>query len=408
MAPKESDVDGLPEHKRSQNVQTQDFAASLQLLVSQQLESNATDTAQSTSRVMKSLLDAIHVLQDQVDALGKSLKEDESLPSSGPQTRQQPPFVTLHRVFCDKADHCHNKVVYEDQPAYDDDCGWGFDEILKGTIPIFNVGTYLSQRPSIHFVIFKEYACAVGHFDPKPDEHQATRDVGSISEKAERMWIVSRLLRDAIRKVAKFEPYSEFPLLANVKEMDAPYDFFFHHYQRLVELAETDQTYEQALAALLSFLKQNYGAEYAGAKNMFNKGCVSAIHLSKLFQPGGIVVGCYPRTGGMKAGILSDCIPTKVGGVRLRGWRWGYDGTRLFRIVWGATIDAFVLPVEESPITDLAIYPLEFTPDWVIKHIEARGRKFWYMRIQRYASYSGRDSRGKHHAVSLDPYLAPY
>jgi hypothetical protein len=169
------------EHGISPKSQPQDFATSLQLLVSQHLETNANDSPQSTSRVMKSLIDAIHVLQDQVDALGKGLKEDKSQPAPELQSRQQRQFIILHRVFCNKAEHCHNKVVYQDQPTYDNNSGWGFDEILKGSIPIFNMGTYLSQRLDVHFVVFKEHTCAVSHLGARQDNHQETSDTGSIS-----------------------------------------------------------------------------------------------------------------------------------------------------------------------------------------------------------------------------------
>ncbi|OAA41806.1 ATPase, AAA-type, core [Metarhizium rileyi] len=348
---------------------------------------------------MKSLLEAIHALQDQVDILGKSLKEVIPQPSPKPPPSQQAQYIVLHQVFCDQSDHCHNKAVYEDAPRYDVGSGWGFNDILKGQVPIFNVGTYLSQRSAIHFVVFKEYSCVADNLKTKEREIHSAE---SISERQERLWLVSRPLREATRMVAKFKPGNQSAMLANIEQMDAPYNFFFHHHQRFSELATAERavagsSYRDGLESLLSFLDHNYGAEYKGAKAMFDQGRVSTVHLNKLFRPGQIVVATHQKTGQLRAGILDDCRLTITGGVVLRGWSWNYDGKQLRRATWSGAIDAIA---KNCPIIDLAIYPLDFASDETKAALEDRGARFWRARHGQYVSYNRRDEKDGHYTVT--------
>jgi hypothetical protein len=237
------------------------------------------------------------------------------------------------------------------------------------------------------------------------------------------MWIISRLLQDAIREVAQFNPYNTCTLLANAKEMDAPYNFFFHHYQELVKLTKINQTHRETLSPLLSFLDQRYVAEYVEANNKFSQGLVSALHLEKLFRPNVLVVGGDTRTGEVKAparkderqllAVVSRSWPVSLSSPntgldtthidRKRGsdaihelltWKWifqsweyNYDGQffrnhRVMEIVLQARSSD-----EEVNIRKLNVYPLEYAETDFKAVLERRGRTFWSCRHRRLVSY---------------------
>lgn len=370
---------------------SEEFETSLKRLISQHTTVALGDPSKkerSATWMMKSLLGMIHLLQDEVDKLGKSFEQGHALPPRAePKLLQADQrYLVLHRVFCDKADHCHNKVVYEDKPAFDNDRGWGFDQFLRGNVPIFSVGTLLSQRPTVHFVVFKEYSCSSGNLVAWQEPSQELRGPDHISARRERICIVSRTLHEALVKVARFQPYSRVPSLANAKEMDAPYPFLFYHQEALRDLAGADATYQESLEVLLAYLSENYEGDYSEAREMFSRGMVSSRHLGKLFQPGRLVVaGRRPKsTSPVIAGVATHCELSAEGGVSLEGWRWSYNGTRLERVHWSACIDA--ISEEPSLISDLAICPLEFAPAAVVKVLETRGRKFWDMRYHKYCA----------------------
>ncbi len=366
-----------------------DFPTSLARLISEHLSAAPANTSESTSRVMASLLDTIHTLQSQVDSLGLKLKTDRTqLEDDLPQGRS-PHFRVLHRVFCDKIDHCHNKVVYKDQPRFERDIGWGTDEVLRGSEPIYNVQTYLGQTPALHFVVFKEYMCSHDHEGKDNSEQKRTYETDTISHRKERMRILSPYLQKTLLNAAHPDSRGSMKPTINVCEMDAPYDFLFHHHQTLISMAKEDNTSQAILEPLLTFLADNYVAEFNEAKEQFNQGLTSTMNLGKLFHPNQIIIARNSRTGAIRGGIISRCQSLESGGIFVGGWSWKYDGFDLTRTQWTGFMPA--LPVEPIPILDLAIYPFEFATGGEKQRLEQRGNKFWSMREQTYASYSGWD-----------------
>jgi hypothetical protein len=66
--------------------------------------------------------------------------------------------------------------------------------------------------------VFREHTYSVGRLGLRQDDSHRARDADAISSRLERMWMVSRVLREAISKVARFEPYNRAPLLSKMKE----------------------------------------------------------------------------------------------------------------------------------------------------------------------------------------------
>jgi hypothetical protein len=385
----------------------QDFATSLDDLVEQHLKAES-KAESSSSRLIASLLEVVHVLQGRIDALGLALKEDnQQIESSTTQEAASTPtgYLVLHRVFCDSQDHCHNGVVYEDEPQISNNLGWGVDEVLRGNQPIFNVETYLSQRSGIHFIVFKEYVCGTGQsLQMKPDSGNDNENVQIISERKERLWVITRPLHQALVEVIGMDPYNTTALAANVREMDAPYTSLFHHQEELRQTAEShpNSAYEAAVAALVSFIEQNYRVEYDEAQQMFQKGLVSVLHLDKLFKPNDIVVARKVDERSIRAGVLTSYYWYQFGFITLRGWCWGNDGIRLVRVPWISTV--WMAPnldyPDDRPITELTVYPFQYAPIDEQELLRNRGNKYWNAKSKYYCEYSGREVRGRQDYVS--------
>jgi hypothetical protein len=386
----------------------QDFTTSLDDLVEQHLKAESKDES-SRSRLIASLLEVVHTLQGRIDTLGLALKEDkQQIESSTTQETASTPtgYQVLHRVFCDSQDHCHNGVVYEDEPQISNNLGWGVEEVLRGNQPIFNVETYLSQRSGIHFIVFKEYVCGTGQsLHMKPDSGNDNENIQTISERKERLWVITRSLHDALVEVIGADPYNTIALAVNVYEMDAPYTPLFHHQEELHRTAEAhpNLAYKAAVAALVSFIEQHYRAEYDEAQQMFQKGLVSLLHLDKLFKPNDIVVARKADKRSIRAGVLTNYYWYQSGFITLRGWCWGNDGVRLVRVPWISTV--WVPPnldyPDGRPITDLTVYPLQYAPISEQEQLRKRGNKYWNAKNRYYCDYSGFGVHGRQEYVSV-------
>lgn len=397
---------------RYQDDPLQDFATSLDNLVKHFSNAESKDES-STSRLIASLLGVVHVLQDQIDALGLALKESKQRKESQitEEAVSTPAgYLVLHRVFCDSQDHCHNGVVYEDVPQISNNLGWGVDEVLRGNQPIFNVETYLSQRSGIHFIVFKEYVCGTGQsLHMKPESGDDNVNMQAISERNERLWVITRPLHSALVEVLGTDPYNTTALAANAREMDAPYTPLFHHMEDLHRTAEahTNPAYQAAVVALVSFIEQNYRAEYDEAQHMFQDGLVSVRHLDKLFKPNDIVVARKLDEKSIRAGVLTSYYWYQSGFITLRGWCWGNDGIRLHRVPWISTV--WMTPdmnyPDARPITELTVYPFQYAAQKEQEHLRRRGNKYWDAKSKYYCEYSGREVHGRQEYVSVTCFI---
>ncbi|KAK5191041.1 hypothetical protein LTR92_009253 [Exophiala xenobiotica] len=158
-------------------------------------------------------------------------------------------------------------------------------------------------------------------------------------------------------------------------------------------MAEESSPNKEILDPLLTFLANNYQAEYDDARKIFSQGLVSSLHLGKLFRPNQIMIARNTETQAVRGGVLSLCTSLETGDILLRGWGWKYDGAQLTRTHWKGYVGA--LSDEPSPILDLTIYPLDFATEEQKEILALRGKQFWNTRGQTYVSYKGWDAHRK-------------
>ncbi|KAK5265291.1 hypothetical protein LTR96_009193 [Exophiala xenobiotica] len=158
-------------------------------------------------------------------------------------------------------------------------------------------------------------------------------------------------------------------------------------------MAEESSPNKEIQDPLLTFLANNYQAEYDDARKIFSQGLVSSLHLGKLFRPNQIIIARNAETQAVRGGVLSLCTSLETGDILLRGWGWKYDGAQLTRTHWKGYVGA--LSDEPSPILDLTIYPLDFATEEQKEFLALRGKQFWNTRGQTYVSYKGWDAHRK-------------
>ncbi|KAK7917991.1 hypothetical protein PG985_009865 [Apiospora marii] len=270
---------------------------------------------------------------------------------------------------------------------------------INGQIPVPNVGYYMEQHPGVAFVVLKVHHCGDVTRPPRRD--------GRMLERQEKIQVVSPVLGDALRHIAEFEPYDgkSDESRSYLGEMDAPYLFFYHHYQKLKDFARKDGPYKATLAPLIQFLEQNYDEEYRTANELFDRGFVTRFHAAKLYKPFDVVIARDRKDHSLQAAVLSR-LPRKQPPLddenqwSLDGWSWRYNGRHVKRENWSSDTGAF--QTDEFPINELAIYPLKYAKPEKVEKFRETGRRFWSMRNQGLRCYTGWDHSHEHYYVFFD------
>lgn len=386
--------------------QSPSLAFSLSSVAEKYLDFDLLDQTRNAPKFLAYLLDTIQMLENQVRFL--SARNNNEDVDEDPKNEQEEPTVprcqVLHRVYCTAVYHNHDRMIYEDEPTFDNDVGNEVnyrdksDKLLVGKIGVYNIEQYLSRHPDICFIIFKEYNCRIDLKSQWERQKHSHNSNSQVSERAERLRIVSPLLTKALAKVAQFGSDEQVCSWDDAKEMDAPYNLLFHHRRQLAALAEDSVTYKDIINPLLKFLAENYENEYLLAESLFEKGLVTAFHIGRLFKPNQMVMTRHHQTRFLEAYVLSKWPTKEREKLRFYGWSWDYNGSDLSRKQWTGNIDS--IPDEEFPISELSIHPVEFALPGDIEKLESRGKKFWDMREQYFSCYTGWDNNHDHYYVS--------
>lgn len=392
------------------------LASALGSIADEYLSLDVLKNDNATSQYIAFLLDTIQDLQSRVDFLSKeSRKTVVSIPynkisngldsgavsgaESGMEQKPDkiPRMQVLHRVFCGLNSHKHNAELYEDEPRF---AMRGSDlfseqEMLFGDHVVSDLAAYIQKRPEVQFIVFKEHRCAA-------DLSAGRKSVPSmtISQRQERLSILSPVLTRALNEVAECDldsvPHRPFgPSGVESTEMEAPYNFFFHHRHKLSTLRETRMEYNTPVKLLLDYL-ENFEKEYQEAEALFKRKVVTESHLGKLFRPNQIVV--TKEGGSIVATMLDEWPERSLDGFDFTGWRWYYNGRTLEREEWDQSFKVSFL--NEKDIEQLPIYPIEYLNPKTTERILGRGRRFWEMRRHSLVAYDGWDHHHDYHYVS--------
>ncbi|KXH49519.1 hypothetical protein CSIM01_03807 [Colletotrichum simmondsii] len=396
-----SDLETLEEENSSDH--SVGLAEVIASMTEKQLGIDVLDQGKDISTFLSYLLDTIQIMENHAQYRDAKSSSSGSGSDSGSDSQdeeavinQPVPFKVVHRVFCTAMHHtCHGTQLYEDEPVNRSVQYSPGSSMLQGEKKIFNLDTWLSERPSLCFIIIKEHLCNQ-YQRPRNRNYDLDEDVKLPSARLERLRIVSPVLQKALKQVAKFQIYPKYRHEDFVAEMEAPYSFLFHHRKQLAELAGTGVV-QEVISHLMSFLEEHYEAEYREAEEMFLQGCVNAHHIHKLFKPNQMLLSSK-KGEPIFAFILGRYSQPKREEILLHGWKWHYNGHDLQRASEHARIG--LVPEEKTRICDLETYPAEFAREEAVKMLTERGNKFWSMRNQSFICYTGWDRESKHQYAS--------
>jgi hypothetical protein len=350
-------------------------------LVSRLVHSSDIRSELSVSMRIVDLLKSIHQLQDHVDVLSRGLQSPEASLTVLLMSLNTD-FMTLHRVYCRETLHSHDQVIYEDVPYFDGNIRWEDEECLHGDRPIFNVESYLTQNPTLEFVVIKEYEC------------QSTDRVRSHRV----IWVLSPELRKLLSQGFQPDFVGSQALAQSTQELVAPYSEVYHNRVCLADLAN-NQVGKSALNSLLDLVLHDHAAVCEEAERMFSSGFVSGKHIRILYRPGQIILGHNEEFGLTRAGVLTKCLPSMDGSLELHGWCWVQDGSRLHKAPWTARIS--IRSEESIRINDLVVFPLEYAEPDLALGLWQRGEKFLKLDNPTCMAYTGWDAPRKRVIVSL-------
>lgn len=380
-------------------VEEDSLAEALSALAEQHLDLDVLDQSRDTSNFISYLLDTIQILEAEVnynDAYSEiNVTEgdyDEGIEPSDPAA---PCFKTIHRIYCSNPVHNHTMMLFEDEPDVRTKSSSPLAMRLEGHNVIENLDSYLSEHPEFCFIVIKEHTCVrnpARELLHQQNESPETKQ----SQRSERLAIISPLLRKALDQIAQYTLQESHYIVEDGMGMDAPYSFFFHHREKLVELAD-DDTYGSVLSPLLGFLNENYAEEYEEAVSMFDRGVVNARHLQKLFQPNKLVI--LKTSDDFNVYALDDSPEILKEEVLFVGWSYVYSETSLRQKIWRDKMS----PVgdKDVKISSLKVHPVSFGGKEDIENLTLRGQAFWGMKGQHYGCYTGWDHRHEHCYVGL-------
>ncbi|KAF4872035.1 ATPase family AAA domain-containing protein 3 [Colletotrichum siamense] len=334
----------------------------------QHLNLDVLDQSRETSNFIAYLLDTIQMLEAEVNYKEADYESDVSEPGSH---EGNIPSVPVNEPVSRKKSSASVEIR------------------IEGRKEIGNLTSYLVKHPELYFIVIKEHTCVRGSAGGSSDA------MNRISQRSERLAIVSPVLQKALGQIAQYALESNHSIIDSGIAMDAPYPFLFHHRERLIELAE-ENSYQSAISPLLGFLNDNYEDEYQEANRMFDQGVVSAYHLQKLFQPNQLVIENISDKLNVYA--LEDAPLISKDEMAFTGWSYSYADVDLQRKGWTTTVSS--IGNETVRISSLIVHPIRFARNEDLEKLIRRGQTFWKMKGQQYTCYTGWDHQHEHYYSS--------
>lgn len=326
---------------------------------------------------------------------------------------------------------------------------------LHCKVPIQNFDLFLEKNKDIAFIVFKTYAARLADPDRTASE---TNDLPKITVN-ESIKPITKVLVEAVRLLlGSQDGYAD--LLHDFKatsELPAPYLFVYHQRGYTDTLSDTAKQAPQ-MTLLWNYVIQKHGGEYTTADASLSSGKVTPASVKYLFKPGDILVQrkkdfclgwvakswarhveTYRSTRENARAIINMTSQITLYGTEqsskgmsnerlwvqswtIPAWNWDFDGSfqrkhasLSFSIVTendpgpgpGAiyadksqAAEAAFSP-EETPISDLEVFPIQYAPHEVVEQLRRRGKAFWNCRNRKLVSYDEQAKDNQQSMVSI-------
>jgi hypothetical protein len=157
-----------------------------------------------------------------------------------------------------------------------------------------------------------------------------------------------------------------------------------YHQRHLLTGQEIDLAQQHHLTEMDHYLEHRLGPEYAEAEMLFQAGMVSQKHWQKLFRPGAVVV---TYKADQPVAYVSASYPNVENNVlHSICWTWAFDGKFYqdkvtLTVPWPSDADMVI-------ITDLDVYPLQYSDTGLEQELRRRGEIFWTCRQRKFVNYT--------------------
>ena len=315
--------------------------------------------------------------------------------------QSMPPHTDLiYMISCDKGNipGCHVVPAYRDAPVAFEPSDRSTRSHLKGKVPVLDLEAFMeNETDDIAFIIIRTIKCS--------EASVMIARAGGPLRWTEDIYTKSKISKIAMQQVAtcyfqpNFEetkpshPYSTHTM--SLRNITAPFErnrivpadlFFFHHRHLLRTYALEHSESRQHIDALLEYVDNRYGMEFAEAESLIEGGMVTQAHILNLFRPNEFVMsGTYGRPA---AFVLQEWPKlTSDGWVTLSCWSFQADGSGFARKRSYLSIPPLYLNTTE--IQNLIAYPLRFATPELREVIQNRGKKQWELRTATQVTYKG-------------------
>lgn len=225
----------------------------------------------------------------------------------------------------------------------------------------------------------------------------------------ETIYMKSKILKNAMQQIATsyFQPLeSEFASLPSQSSFErnqiTPTDLFlFHHHRLLRNYIIEHPASKQHIDAILEYMEERYGTEFADAENLFTRGLVTQAHVSKLFKPNEYI---FSITRGRPAAYVVQEWPEskKDGSVSIACWSFQTNGSYFTRKKRFLSIPP--LGRNTADIKALIAYPLNFVSPEIRESIQTHGEKQWKLGTTTHVTYKGWNVVKDQYFVCSDPH----
>lgn len=327
---------------------------------------------------------------------------------------------------------------------------------LHCKVPVQNFELYLEKNKDIAFIVFKTYSARCPEPDRISSETNGTPDI-TINESIRP---ITKELVEAIRLLLASQ--DEFADLWRdfkaTSELPAPYLFIFHHRGYVSTLNDTaKQASQYQLTMLWDYVIQKHGDVYTAADALLSSGKITSDCAQYLFKPGDILVqrkkdiysgwvskswakhvethettreqaralisrpSHIPLYGTEKAfkAIVNERVWVQTW--KISAWHWEFDGNfqrkdseLSFSIVTEndcgpgpgtlhasrAQTERATSTPESIPISDLEVFPIQYSPPEIVQQLRRRGQAFWKCRNRKLVSYEEHAKESQESMVS--------
>lgn len=338
---------------------------------------------------------------------------------------KEPCWVTIHRVWCtasggisyfsfhlsNEKHTTHPACTHFLEPPHHVRGDTPTSE-LRGSRQIFNVKEFLSQRPEVAFVVYKNYDCKKHSTDllDKATSQSAEKAKFACDQPVatcvyEDIEIVSDPMKNAMTKLVEIFPADTSSHWFDISGcMQQPYLALFHYQDLIQERMESVlDTGELPFAdLLLNFAKDT--KDFRVARDLLSRSVITADHFSKLFRPGDVIVKGYAPVEAYRCialpkldlplfklrsssyvSLASVEVQTGSSKCEVKVESWCFDGN--LRLKGDVLTCYYPTSFPIYRIGNLSQHPLQFGDDDMERLLERRGRTFWGCRKKSYIAY---------------------